>query len=130
MKSALAFASLGLAVVLLSGCGSSGFHSATHEYSVHQVEAAFAAHGIELRRTGIELRRAEKPEERRVVALGSDKVGVYVAATVPLAKPSRLIPHYKALLGPIVARKHGNVLVVFKIFTPTRSIDAALADLH
>ena len=123
MKSALALASLALAAVLLSGCGSSGFHSATHEYSVHQVEAAFAAHGLDLQRT-------EKQEQRRVVALVSDKVGVDVAATVPLAKPSRLIPHYKRLFGPIVVRKHGNVLVVFKNTTPTRPIDAALAELH
>jgi hypothetical protein len=42
-------------VGVLAGCGSSrlslppnGFHSATHQYSVKQVEAAFAAHGIQL----------------------------------------------------------------------------------
>ena len=51
MKSAFIVAALALVVALLSGCGSSGFHSATHDYSVHQVQAAFAAHGIELRRT-------------------------------------------------------------------------------
>jgi hypothetical protein len=123
MKSGLVFASLALAVALLSGCGSSGFHSATHDYSVHQVEAAFAAHGIELR-------RAKKQEQGKVIALGSDKVGVYVAATVPLAKPTHVIPKLKASLGPVVVRKHGNVLVVFKNVTPTRPIDAALADLH
>ena len=123
MKSAFRFAPLALVVALLSGCGSSGFHSATHDYSVHQVQAAFAAHGIELRRT-------EKQEQRRAVALRSVEVGVYVAATVPLAKPTRLIPHYRLLLGPIVVRKHGNVLVVFNNSTPTRPIEAALADLH
>jgi hypothetical protein len=123
MKSVLMFAPLALAVALCSGCGSSGFHSATHDYSVHQVQAAFAAHGMELRRT-------ERKEQSRIVALSSDKVGVYVAPTVPLAKPSRVIPHYSFLLGPITVRKHGNVLVVFKSMTPTRPIDAALADLH
>ena len=123
MKSALIVAALALIVALLSGCGSSGFHSATHDYSVHQVQAAFAAHGIELR-------RAEKQGRRRAVALSSGRVGVYVAATVPLAKPTRLIPHYRDLFGPIAVRKHGNVLVVFKNSTPTRPIEAALADLH
>ena len=123
MRPAFVFGSLAVLVALLSGCGSSGFHSATHRYSVHQVEAAFAAHGIKLR-------RSEKQEQRKAIALGSDKVGVYIAATVPGAKPSRVIPDFGRLFGPISMRKHGNVLVVFKNFTPTRPIDAALAELH
>ncbi len=123
MKSALVCGSIALAIALLSGCGSSRLRSATHEYSVHQVKAAFAAYGIALR-------RIETREQRRVVALGSDRVLVYVYATAPLAKPSRLIPYYRTLLGPIVVRKQRNVLVVFKNVAPKRPIDAALADLH
>ena len=42
MKPAFIVAVLALIVALLSGCGSSGFHSATHDYAVHEVQAAFA----------------------------------------------------------------------------------------
>jgi hypothetical protein len=115
-------------VVLGAGCGSSGFHSATHVYSVHQVEAAFRAHGVELRKA--------KKQLRKVVVLGGGVgrgrgyVNVYVARIARLAEPFRLIPGLAQSRGPVVARKHGNVVLLFKNNTPAEPLRGALEDLH
>ena len=104
------------------------FHSATRVYSVQQVEAAFSAHGIELRKAGKQL--------PRVVVLGGrvgradGYVDVYVAATVHLANPSRLFPWLAESRGPIRGGQKGNVVLIFKGPTPAPPIQAALADLH
>jgi hypothetical protein len=105
-------------VVIATGCGSSGFHSATHHYSVDQVEAAFAAHGIELR----------KEAQQRVpayVVLRSDKVLVTVVRT---PKANRL-PLTDLGFGPDTATHHGNVLVIYKP-AQRAPVTAALAALH
>lgn len=113
-------------VVVISvgaGCGSSGFHSATHVYSVHQVETAFAGHGIELQ-------EAETQGPAKVVVLDGEREIVYVAATVPSARPNRLIPDLVNSRGPFSAHQHGNVLVVAHIGGWWNAINGALADLH
>ena len=120
--------SLVVVVILVgAGCGSSGFHSATHAYSVRQVEAAFAAHGIKLR-------KPQRQPVSGVVALDGTQrdgahLGVLVAATVRLANPTRLVPSLVNSRGPRVPRKHGNVVVV-ALPGSTVSVNAALADLH
>jgi len=105
-------------VVIAVGCGSSGFHSATHHYSVDQVEAASAAQGIELR----------KDAQQRVpsyVALRSDKIAVTVVRT---SKANRLRLTDLGF-GPDAAIHHGNVLVIDKPAQKT-PVTAALAALH
>ena len=117
-------------VVVLAGagCGSSGSHSATHVYSVRQVEAAFAAHGIQLHKV--------ERHPPQAVALGGSfgrshfPVDVYVAPTVRLANPFRMFPSLKFSRGPITGRRHGNVVLIFRMGVPRGPIDAALADLH
>jgi hypothetical protein len=105
-------------VVTAAGCGSSGFHSATHHYSVDQVEAAFAAHGIELR----------KDTQQKVpayVALRSDKISV----TVVRGSKRSGVPMVDLGFGPNAAIRHGNVLVIYQ---PAQKapVTAALAALH
>jgi hypothetical protein len=116
-----------LTAATLAGCGSSRFHSATRVYSVQQVDASFAAHGITLHEV--------EPHPSQVVALSSSfgshfPISVYVAPTVRLADPFRMFPSLKYSLGPIIERKHGNVVLVFRLGVPTGPIDAALADLR
>ena len=123
-------AALLLLVALLgAGCGSSGFHSATHVYTVHQVQAAFAAHGIKLRKLSRHPPRAVALDGK--FGRQSDFwVAVYVTATRRLANPFRLFPQAAESRGPITDRNHGNVLLVYRFGTPTQQIQAALADLH
>ena len=114
-------------IIVGAGCGSSGVHSATHVYSVQQVEAAFAAHGIKLR-------KAQRQPLSRVVALDGTQrdgaqLGVLVAATVRLANPTRLVPGLVNSRGPRAPRKHGNAVVV-ALPSSTVAVNAALADLH
>jgi hypothetical protein len=113
--SLLALASL--LILAASGGSSRRFHSATHYYSVHQVEAAFAEHGIALR-------RAARQYFPGFVHLGNGKVLV----TVRVAKGARRLARLP-LGWPSRADKHGNLLVVYKE-PQTMSVYAALADLH
>jgi hypothetical protein len=111
-----------------AGCGSSGLHSTTHVYSVGQVEAAFAAHGIQLH-------KVERHPSQAVALDGSFgrshyPIFVHVAATVRLANPFRMFPSLRLSRGPITGRRHGNVVLIFRMNVPTGAIDAALADLH
>jgi hypothetical protein len=119
----------GLAVIFVTATQTShGFHSATRVYSVQQVEAAFSAHGIKLRKANKQL--------PKVVVLGGrvgrayGYVNVYVAATVHLANPFRIVPWLAESRGPIRGGRHGNVVLIFKNPTPSAPITAALADLH
>jgi hypothetical protein len=115
-------------VLVVAGCGSSGFHSATRVYSVNQVEAAFAAHGIKLH-------KVERHPPRAVALDGNFgrshfPVGMYVAASVRSANPVRMFPSLQASLGPITGRRQGNVVLIYRFGIPTGPIQAALADLH
>jgi hypothetical protein len=107
-----------VAVVLGTGCGSSGFHSATHYYSVHQVQAAFAGHGFELHKDA-------KQKVTSFVGLRSNKILV----TVRVVKQRRAFPSFGLGFGPDTAAKHGNVLVIYKLGEEA-PVKAALADLH
>jgi hypothetical protein len=120
-------------VVALAGCGSSrlslpsnGFHSATHEYSVRQVEAAFAAHGIQLHK-----RNLEQHVQPNVVFLiggsGARVVSVWVKndptrhGVVPIGISTKYWPRLNKTL-------YGNVGVGW--VARGKAVEASLHELH
>jgi uncharacterized protein YceK len=117
-----------VALVITSGCGSSrtrsvGSNSATRHYTVTQVETAFAAQGVRLRRidgpTSFGLVILRRPSESRFIE---------ALVTTPGARP----PDRVVLNGDTLSyrtRKDRNVTVFYAISTaPT--VKAALASLH
>jgi hypothetical protein len=111
-------------VAVVAGCGSSqlslppgGFHSATHQYSVRQVEAAFAAHGIRLHKAArqfynvTDLRSGSGPHAVFVAVRTGGTTGAY---------PIPIPVHSKTL--------HGNVTVVW--LSRGAAVSAALDELH
>jgi hypothetical protein len=112
-----------LAVALLLGCGSSRpkgvtFHSAGGHFTVTQVEAAFAAQGIQLRLAheqlpGFEVLHAGR---RHLITV---LVGLSAGQAVPVG--------YVA--GGDRTRRNGNVHVSFDSST-AQAVGTALARLH
>jgi hypothetical protein len=120
-------------VVVLAGCGTSrlslpsnGFHSPAHQYSVRQVEATFAAHGIQLHKQHV-----PSQIQPNVVYLISGKgaraVSVWVTrgptghGLVPIPIAKRYWPRLNKTL-------HGNVGVGW--VSKNKAVDASLHDLH
>lgn len=116
----------------LAGCGSSrlslppnGFHSPTHEYTVRQVEAAFAGHGVQLHK------RALQVQSSTVAFLiggrGAHVVSVWVMGghpghgIVPSGIPKKYWP-------TVQKRFHGNVGVIW--VSNGSAVQASLHELH
>ena len=126
-----------VAVVVLgaaSGCGSSraagiNFHSARHHYTVTQVERAFAAQGIRLRRS----RYSEFPSTvalSQAIPVGVNPMSVRPGSLVSLLVRVSAGPTYGHFNLPLGYRsqRHGNVRVFAS--PPNRPVETALARLH
>jgi len=105
----------------LAGCGSSrtsvppnGFHSATHHYSVREVEAAFAKHGIPLHKASQQF-----PDVAPLIS-GSGSRAVFVSVLIHPTTAAYPIPI------PVEQKTlHGNVTVAW-----SARDDAVYASLH
>jgi hypothetical protein len=111
---------VGLVLGALTGCGSSrpngvNFHSASHHYTVNQVEEAFAAQGIRLREVAHRL-------DPGVVPLRLD----HLAEALVIVKASGIqyidTQHHRY-------QKNGNVFVFFNA-SNGENVKTALARLH
>jgi len=120
-------------VVVLAGCGSSrlslppnGFHFPTHQYSVRQVEAAFAAHGIPLHKR--ELQRNTQPNVTFLISgNGARVVSVWVEngptghGLVPPGISEKYWPRLTKMF-------HGNIGVEW--VSRGKAVNASLHELH
>ena len=133
MKVRLVRIALAAGVVVLAGCGSSrlslppnGFHSPTHKYSVKQVEAAFAAHGIQLHKRDV------PPQiQPNVVFLISGKGARVVSVWVengPTGHGLVTIPIAKKYWPRLNKTSHGNVGVGW--VSRSNAVYASLHELH
>jgi hypothetical protein len=121
------------AVAVLAGCGSSrlslppnGFHSPTHQYSVKEVEAAFAAHGIQLHKQEVD----QQIQPNVIFLIGGSGAGV-VSVWVkngPTGPGLVPIPLAKKYLPRLNKTSHGNVGVGW--VSRSNAVDASLRELH
>jgi hypothetical protein len=120
-------------VAVLAGCGSSrlslppnGFHSPTHQYSVRQVEAAFAAHGIPLHKR--ELQPGVQPTVTFLISgKGARVVSVWIknGPTGRGLVPPGISEKYWSRLTTMI---HGNVGVEW--VRRGNAVNASLHELH
>lgn len=123
MKRSVLWIGVVAGVAAMTGCGTSrltvppnGFHSATHNYSVGQVEAAFAAHGIQLH-------EAAKPFHVTDLMSGTGPGRVFVAVETGFTTGMYLIPI------PVKHKTHhGNLTVVWLL--RGSAVSASLNELH
>jgi hypothetical protein len=92
-------------------------HPAGHPYSVGQVKAAFAAHGLTLR-------KAAKQDVHGVVVLRHGHVAVGVRVVNPRQTPTLYFTH----TSKTHSSKRGNVFVLYPT-AEKASVEAALARL-
>lgn len=124
MGRALGSVALAAGVAVLAGCGSSrlslprnGFHSSTGQYSVQQVEAAFAAHGIRLHKASQQF-----PDVTALMS-GHGRRAIYVAVETHATPGTYPIPI------PVQNKTHhGNVTVVW--LAHGTEVRASLHELH
>jgi hypothetical protein len=117
MGQRIALSALATATVLgVVGCG------ASHRYTVKQVEQAFVAEGVQLRRTG-----AQPSSALVILRHGSKAHFVWVAVLVVPPQQSPLL-YFDKRRGDRFT-KHGNV---FASFDPSNAstVEAAMARLH
>ena len=108
----------------MTGCGTSrltappsGFRSAMHNYSVGQVETAFAAHGIQLHKV------AKQPFHVTNLMSGTGADRVFVAVETGVTTGAYLIPI------PVKHKTHhGNVTAVW--LSRGSAVSASLNGLH
>ena len=118
-------------IVGLVGCGSSGFHSATHTYSVDQIKAVFAAHGVTLQK--VERHPPGTVELTASVGNPPFPTDVYIAPSVRAAKRSpwsRTLRQAGNSPAPISFQRHGNIVLMQAQWVVPAPVQAALADLH
>jgi hypothetical protein len=111
-------------IFALAGCGSSrlsvptnGFRSATHHYSVGEVEAAFAKHGIALHKASQQF-----PDAVSLIS-GSGSRAVFVSVLIHPTTAAYPIPI------PVEQKTlHGNLTVAWSL--RDNAVSASLGELH